>query len=129
MALDELRIAKLRRGRFIKQSDKRDIDNLGRTLSSMYELRGVFVFRDPCSHFGSKLGRKPHPDAVRVVYDYEQQFLPAVTMFDMQLAHATKCRLPSPDFPGEEGWYFNFGDAEGTTEQAFSLTHMISQGR
>jgi hypothetical protein len=76
-----------------------------------------------------KLGRKPRPDAVRVVYDYEQQFLPAVTMFDMQLGHATKCRIPSPDFPGEEGWYFNFGDAEGTTEEAFSLMHMISGGR
>lgn len=76
-----------------------------------------------------KLGRKPRPDAVRVVYDYEQQFLPAVTMFDMQLGHATKCRIPSPDFPGEEGWYFNFGDAEGTTEEAFSVQYMISQGR
>ncbi len=76
-----------------------------------------------------KLGRKPRPDAVRVVYDYEQQFLPAVTMFDMQLGHATKCRIPSPDFPGEEGWYFNFGDAEGTTEEAFSLQYMISRGR
>ena len=47
---------------------------------------------------------------------------------DMQLGHATKCRIPSPEFPGEEGWYFNFGDAEGTTEQAFSLSFMISQG-
>ena len=76
-----------------------------------------------------KLGRKPRPDAVKVVYDYEQQFLPAVTMIDMQLAHATKCRLPSPAYPGEEGWYFNFGDAEGTTEEAFSLSRIIAQGR
>jgi len=76
-----------------------------------------------------KIGRKPFPEAVRVAYDYEQQFLPAVTMFDMQLDHATRCRLPSPEFPGEEGWYINFGDAEGTTEEAFSLSRIISQGR
>jgi len=41
------------------QSDKHDITNLGKALSPMYDLRGVFVFRDPRSHFGSKLGRKP----------------------------------------------------------------------
>ncbi len=75
------------------------------------------------------IGRRPFPGAVRAVYDHEQQFLPGITMFDMQLEHATRCRLPSPEFPGEEGWYFNFGDAEGTTEEAFSLSRIISQGR
>ena len=63
------------------------------------------------------------------MYDYEQQFLPAITMFDMQLDHATRCRLPSPRFAGEEGWYINLGDAEGTTEEAFNLSAVISQGR
>jgi len=76
-----------------------------------------------------KIGEKPHPGAVRAVYDYEQQFLPGVTMFDMQLDHATRCRLPSPRFPNEEGWFFNFGDAEGTTEDVFNLSAVISQGR
>jgi hypothetical protein len=76
-----------------------------------------------------KIGRQPFPEAKRVKYDYEQQFLPAITMFDMQLGHATRCRLPSPEFPGEEGWYINFGPAEGTVEEAFSLSHIISQGR
>ncbi len=76
-----------------------------------------------------KIGRKPFPGAKRAVYDYEQQFIPSITMFDMQLDHATKCRLPSPDFPGEEGWYFNFGDAEGTTEASFSISNIISGGR
>ena len=71
----------------------------------------------------------PFPEAKRVSYDYEQQFIPAVTMFDMQLEHATRCRLPSPEFPGEEGWYINFGNSEGTTEQAFSLSRIISEGR
>jgi len=76
-----------------------------------------------------KIGNRPYPEARRVVYDYEQQFLPAISMFDMQLDHATRCRLPSPRFPGEEGWYFNFGDAEGTTEETFNLSAVISQGR
>ena len=76
-----------------------------------------------------KIGDRPFPGATRSVYDYEQQFLPAITMFDMQLDHATRCRLPSPRFPGEEGWYVNFGDAEGTTEDAFNLSAVIAQGR
>ncbi len=76
-----------------------------------------------------KIGRSPYPGAKRVVYDYEQQFLPAITMYDMQLDHATRCMLPSRQFPGEEGWYFNFGDAEGTTEEAFFISGIISQGR
>lgn len=76
-----------------------------------------------------KIGQRPFPEAKRVVYDYEQQFLPAVTMFDMQLDHATRCRLPSPAYVGEEGWYFNFGDAEDTTEEAFALSSIISAGR
>ncbi len=75
------------------------------------------------------IGHRPFPGARRAVYDYEQQFLPGITMFDMQLGHATRCRLPSPDFPGEEGWYFNFGAAEGTTEEAFSISSIIAQGR
>jgi hypothetical protein len=76
-----------------------------------------------------KIGDRPFPGARKAVYDYEQQFLPAITMFDMQLDHATRCRLPSPRFPGEEGWYINFGDAEGTTERAFDLSSVIAGGR
>jgi hypothetical protein len=76
-----------------------------------------------------KIGRRPFPEATRSVYDYEQQFLPALVMFDMQLDHATRCKLPSPAFPGEEGWYFNMGDAAGTTEDKFNLSGIIAQGR
>ena len=76
-----------------------------------------------------KIGTRPFPGAVRSVYDYEQQYIPGLSMFDMQLGHATRCRLPSPAFPGEEGWYFNFGDAEGTTEDKFNLSGIIAQGR
>jgi hypothetical protein len=76
-----------------------------------------------------KLGHKPFPEAVRAVYDYDQQFIPALSMFDMQLDHATRCQLPSPQAEGEEGWYFNFGDAEGTTEETFALATIIAGGR
>ena len=76
-----------------------------------------------------KIGRRPFPEATRAVYDYEQQFIPGLVIFDMQLEHATRCSLPSPAFPGEEGWYFNFGDAEGTDENVFLLSSIISEGR
>ena len=76
-----------------------------------------------------KIGPRPFPGAKTAVYAYEQQFLPAVTMFDMLLDHATYCTLPSREYPGEEGWYFNFGDAQGTSENVFSLSYIISTGR
>jgi hypothetical protein len=75
------------------------------------------------------IANKPFPAAKRAVYAWEQQFIPAITMFDMQLDHATHCQIPSPRYPGEEGWYANFGDAEGTTEEAFNLTSIIAGGR
>lgn len=76
-----------------------------------------------------KIGRKPFEKARRAVYDYEQQFIPALSIFDMQLEHATRCLLPSPSAPGEEGWYFNFGDAEGTVEEVFLISNIIASGR
>ncbi len=94
--------------------------------TEMYDRKGQ-LWKAWVNQF--KLGRKPFPQARRVVYDYEQQFLPALTIFDMQLEHATRCLLPSPAFPGEEGWYFNFGDAEGTTEEPFLISNIISSGR
>ena len=76
-----------------------------------------------------KIGRKAFPGAVKAVYDYEQQFIPALSIFDMQLEHATRCLLPSPSVAGEEGWYFNFGAAEGTVEEAFTVSSIIASGR
>ena len=61
--------------------------------------------------------------------NYEQQFIPGLVIFDMQLEHATRCSLPSPAFPGEEGWYFNFGDDEGTSEDVFLISSIIAGGR
>ena len=50
-------------------------------------------------------------------------------MVDMQLKHATKAALPSQKFPGEEGWYFNPAEKSGTTEDFFTVAHLIAAGR
>lgn len=76
-----------------------------------------------------KIGRKPFDGARRAVYDFDQQFIPALSIVDMQLDHATRCLLPSPSVPGEEGWYFNFGPEEGTIEEVFSISSIIASGR
>jgi len=60
--------------------------------------------------------------------DGEMGFLPSIVMVDMQLVHATKASLPSERFPGEEGWYFNQGSKSGTTEDYFTVAHMIESG-
>ena len=73
-------------------------------------------------------GKKPVPTAKRAVYGYDQFYIPSLSMVDIQLNHATRCQLPSPDTQGEEGWYFNFGDAEGVTEDVFTVSHFIDAG-
>ena len=57
---------------------------------------------------------------------YERNFFPSITMIDMQLEHATYCSLPSSRFPGEQGWYVNVGDKEGTVEAQFELSAIIA---
>lgn len=75
-----------------------------------------------------KISKKPREDAT---YEsaYERRFYPSITMIDMQLEHATYCSLPSSRFPGEQGWYINVGDKEGTVEGVFELSAIISAGR
>jgi hypothetical protein len=75
-----------------------------------------------------KFGRKPFDGAVSAVYDYDVPFAPAITMIDMQLLHATRASLPSHRFPGEEGWYYNFGDEKGTNEAQFTIAELIKSG-
>ncbi|MFN2425351.1 MAG: DUF1329 domain-containing protein [Candidatus Binatia bacterium] len=76
-----------------------------------------------------KFGREPIPNSKRARYDYDQFFIPALSMFDIQNNHVTRCQFPSPDEKGEEGWYFNVGTAEGTTEEVFSVSKFIEGGR
>ncbi len=71
---------------------------------------------------------KPFASATTAVYPFEQPFAPAILMVDVQLAHATRAALPSPAFPGEEGWYYNMGARSGTTEDAFTIAELIKTG-
>ena len=55
-------------------------------------------------------------------------FAPAIVMVDMQLEHATKASLPSPRFPGEQGWYFNQGEKAGITDDWFTVAALVNSG-
>jgi hypothetical protein len=72
--------------------------------------------------------KKPRPEAT-YESEHERRFFPSITMIDMQLEHATYCSLPSHRFPGEQGWYINVGDKEGTVEAQFELSAIIAAGR
>lgn len=71
---------------------------------------------------------RPFPGA-KFGFDWEVSYNPSISMVDMQLEHATFCALPSARFPGEQGWYINIGDAEGTSESYFELSAIIAAGR
>jgi hypothetical protein len=73
--------------------------------------------------------KQPFPGAKLSTYPEEQAYAPSIVMVDMQLQHATKAALPSHKFPGEEGWYFNLGEKSGSTEDFFTIAHLIESGR
>jgi hypothetical protein len=73
--------------------------------------------------------RKSVPGNNAITYEDEQTFLPAIVMVDMQLEHATKASLPSPRFPGEQGWYFNQGEKAGVTDDWFTVAAMVAAGK
>jgi hypothetical protein len=50
-------------------------------------------------------------------------------MVDLQLGHVTRIALPSQRFPGEEAWYYNFGDTMGTTADQFTIAELIRSGK
>ena len=75
-----------------------------------------------------KISRKPIESAPYEA-PHERRFFPSITMIDMQLEHATYCSLPSHRFPGEQGWYVNVGEEEGTVEDFFELSAIIAAGR
>jgi hypothetical protein len=53
----------------------------------------------------------------------------SISLFDMQLAHVTRCELPSSEARGEQGWYFNGGADGGTTEEEFTVSGLIARAR
>ena len=70
----------------------------------------------------------PYPGA-KYKQAWEYGYRPSIAMIDVQLEHGTSCALPSSRFPGEQGWYVNLGDKEGTTEEFFDLSSIIAAGR
>jgi hypothetical protein len=73
--------------------------------------------------------RKSVPGNNAIVYDDEMPFAPAIVMVDMQLEHATKASLPSPRFPGEQGWYYHQGEKAGVTDDWFTVAALVAAGR
>jgi hypothetical protein len=73
--------------------------------------------------------RKSVPGNNAVVYDDEMPFAPAIVMVDLQLEHATKASLPSPRFPGEQGWYFHQGEKAGLSDDWFTVAALVAAGR
>ena len=69
--------------------------------------------------------RKRAAPTYGIEYPDEMPFTHSITMADMQLSHATRAALPSSKYPGEEGWYFNQGEATGLTEEFFTIAHLI----
>jgi hypothetical protein len=63
-----------------------------------------------------------------IEYPDEMIFAPAIVMVDMQLEHATRASLPSPRFPGEQGWYFNQGEETGVTDDWFTVAALVAAG-
>jgi len=75
-----------------------------------------------------RFAKSPFPGATYGL-DWEYSYRPSITMVDLQLEHGTYCAMPSHRFPGEQGWYVDLGDKEGTTETFFDLSSIIAAGR
>ncbi len=73
--------------------------------------------------------RKSVPGNNAIQYPDEMGFIPSIVMVDMQLEHATKASLPSPRFPGEQGWYFNQGEKAGITDDWFTVAALVASGK
>jgi hypothetical protein len=74
------------------QSTKGDIVRLGRRLSRLYDVRGIFVVRDPRSHFASKLGRKPDT-ALRQFCRRQNRYVREVECFARDYGPALRVRF------------------------------------
>jgi uncharacterized protein DUF1329 len=72
--------------------------------------------------------RRQPPGANAIEYPDEMGFEPSIVMVDIQLEHATKASLPSPRFPGEQGWYFNQGEKAGITDDWFTVAALVAAG-
>jgi hypothetical protein len=72
--------------------------------------------------------RKFSSAADAIEYPDDMIFAPAIVMVDIQLEHATRASLPSHRFPGEQGWYFNQGEASGVQQDWFTVAALVAAG-
>ncbi len=78
---------------------------------------------------GDRSFRKKAFDGANVIeYPDERGFIPAIVMVNMRPEHATKASLPSPRFPGEQGWYFNQGEKSGIADDWFTVAALVNAG-
>ena len=121
------------------------VEGVSKLPQYAYSKRVIFIDKETCGVLYSDIYdrsgelwkvwindfsfRKSVPGADAIIYDDEMPFLPAIVMVDMQLEHATKASLPSPRFPGEQGWYFHQGEKVGVTDDWFTVAALVAAGR
>jgi hypothetical protein len=92
------------------------------TYSEIYDDRGKLW---KALHQTWGFGSKVREDAGGRTF--EEFYLPGYSMIDMQIDHVTRCELPLRTAVGDKGWYYNYGDAEGTTEKAFDIAGFLGE--
>jgi hypothetical protein len=93
--------------------------------SDIYDRSGE-LWKIWINNWGFRKKALESPDAVE--YPDEMAFSSAIVMVDMQLEHATKASLPSPRFPGEQGWYYNQGERSGIVDGWFTVAALVAAG-
>ncbi|HXC49458.1 MAG TPA: DUF1329 domain-containing protein [Candidatus Limnocylindrales bacterium] len=56
---------------------------------------------------------------------FEEFYLPGYVMIDMQIDHITRCELPLHTASDDKGWYYNYGESEGTVVKAFDIAGFL----
>jgi hypothetical protein len=117
-------VSKLPQYAYSKRVIYMDKETLGVIYSDIYDRSGELwkVWINDYSF------RTSVPGTGAITYDDELPFLPSIMMVDMQLEHATKASLPSPRFPGEQGWYFHQGEKVGVTDDWFTVAALVGAG-
>ena len=118
-------VSKLPQYAFSKRVLFIDKEGWGIPYSDIYD-RGGELWKIWINDVASRKKVSDAPNATE--YADEVIFAPAIVMVDMQLEHATKAALPSSRFPGEQGWYFNQGEAAGVTEDWFTVAALVAAG-
>lgn len=70
------------------------------------------------------------PKSEEAVYPFKTTFLAALSVFDMQQMHSTRCSFSNADGENKEAWFLWWGKKSGgTVPEDFDVAAFISQGR